>query len=275
MGENEGTVSIIPLNNFDSNTELLRLDEGISLKRISKDELTRLIDAFPHSRSMLRIVLSSINYVIEMSARVRIGDEEVIIFDHGQPRMHDIILALRLLKSGDVIALCGFLLDQNREAYGLAGPSLPKISQNPYFLDQKEVETFKELWKKLRNVKESKPYLSFPLFSFNRTFEEKSPPDRIVDYMTVFESLVCYKEKRMFQPAGRVIGTVVGMLLGNNQTERAEIKEALINSYEVRSAKVHGNLERLQKLQQKIAIDELSMCVANYLRYFLRKFLEE
>ena len=273
MSEHKEHISIVPLNNFDSNVQSLKLDDGICLRRISNDELKKLRETFSGSRSMLMIALTNVNFVLEMNALVSIEGKSVILFDHTQPRVQNIILALRLLKPGDVTVSCGFLLDENREASGLAGPSFPIVSQNRYLLEQEDTDRLVELWKKLQTIQKDKPQLHFPLYQFNKAFEEKFGADKIVDYMVVLESIVFYKEKKSIEPAGKVIGIAIGMLLGNNQNERNKIKKTFEKAYEIRNAKVHGNVEKLKKYQKDI--ERLSVQVEGYLRCALRRLVEE
>lgn len=75
------------------------------------------------------------------------------------------------------------------------------------------------------------------------------------------------------QQAGKVIGTAIGMLLGRNQEERGTIKKALVDACEIRNARVHGNVKKLAKLNEKCGF--LSHTVEDYLRRTLQRFVEE
>ena len=275
MSKGKESTSLVPLNNFDSNIESLRLDDEICLRRISSDELKKLRYSNSGVHSMLWIALTDVKYVLEMSALVQIGGETVILFDHKQPRVSNTILALRLLKTGDVTVSCGFLLDQKGRVSGFTLPPLITPSHNPYFLKQAEIEALKDLRKSLQNVEKDKPYLRFPLFQFTRTFDWKFSVDRIVDFMTIFESIVFHNEAKSIEPAGKVIGISIGMLLGNNQKDRDEMKKMFIKSYSVRNARVHGNVKELKKLQRKHDIGKLSGSMEDYLRRVLKKLIEE
>lgn len=277
MSENaRALLWVVPLNNFSSNIETLKLDDGIYLRSISNDERNKLRDSFPGYHEMLTTALTDVNYVLvlEMKTLVPIEGEIAFRLDR-QPGVHNTILALRLLKSGDVVTSCGFLLNRSWEVSALTGLSFPEFSPNPYILEQKEARTFRRLWKTLQNVKEDKPHMDFPLFQFTRSFDKKNSEDKIVDYMTCFESLIFYNEPRTIEPAGKVIGIAIGMLLGTNQEARDKIKDTFINAYLVRNAKVHGNIGNLKKLRESQDVSKLSTFVEDYLRRALRKFIEE
>ena len=95
-----------------------------------------------------------------------------------------------------------------------------------------------------------------------------------MDCLTGLESLVFYKEGRTIEPAGRVIGIVIGMLLANNQSERTRIKETIAKAYEMRNAKVHGNVEKLEAYDEE-DVNETYKEVEDYLRHSLKKLVEE
>jgi len=273
MSEYEYKISIIPLNNFDSDIEMLKIGKKALLRRIDKNELMNLRLSFPHSATNTMLALTGVNYVLEIDQRMQVDNGSVVAFGHNLSDVRSIILALRLLKPGEVGVSCAFALSKNSSVFGLSGPSLLMHLTQPYFLSKGETARFVELWAKLQNVKSVKPHLDFPLKQFNRTFEEESVDDKIVGYMIALESLVFHREKKAIEPAGKVIGIATSMLIGKNQKERTEIKENLIKAYEVRNAKVHGNLEKLQGYRQEIG--EISTFTEDYVRHALRILVEE
>lgn len=276
MSKTKGSLAVTPLYNFDSTVESLKFDEMACLRRVSNDELDNIKKSFPNIRGVLQFALSNVRYVLEMGAIPPIEDETATLFDHTQPRVDNVILALRLLKPGDVGIPCRFLVDQKWQAYAHSFPTIPLItSPVPYFLKQEEVETLTTIWTELQDIKQTKPHLNFTLFQFTRAFDQKYPEDRIVNYITAFESVVFHNEPKSIEPAGKVIGIAIGMLLGNCQEDRDEIKKVLTKSYAVRNVRVHGNVVELNKLQRKLDINNLTSCVEDLLRRVLRKLIEE
>lgn len=81
------------------------------------------------------------------------------------------------------------------------------------------------------------------------------------------------EEDKTIEPAGKVIGIAIRLLLGNNEKERNEIKKSLIKAYEIRNAKIHGNLKKLEKYRQDV--NKVSIDVEDYLRHAPRRFIEE
>jgi len=260
----EKVVSLTPLNNFDSDVELLKLGGKLCLRRAEDEELPSLLGKLTRDITPYTSLLEA-NFVLEDR-----------IEPPSMKSMNNIVLALRLLKVGDLQALATFQLRGNRVlSLGIHGDLNRMILPfNPYFLKKEETADLIELWKRIQ-VMTPKEHLKFPLRKFKEAYDRSGLAyvDKIVDYMVALESLVFFDEKESIKPAGKVIGIAVGMLLGNNHNERAKIKKTLTRAYGVRNAIVHGNLKKLEKYKQ--GIKKLSLDVEEYLRRVLRKFIEE
>ncbi len=235
MSENtEERKSIVPLVNFSSDVNSVRLNNRLSLRRIDLDELEFLTGLASGYQDTLKDALLDVEYVIEK--RIPTEESEPSLRDWNEKSRHvqAIVLALRLLDVGDVSAPTAFKVDSCSFAISETSPP-PSFSSNSYFLTKAQIKDFKALWKKVQKVKQAKPYLDFPLIQFTKAYDEKSPEDAILDYMIAFESLVFHGERKTFE-GGKVIGISIGMLIGNNQKERTEIKKKLVRAYEVRNA---------------------------------------
>lgn len=274
----EITKLVVLLNNFDSDVEFLKMDNRTDLRRTSEKELKELKKLALQKFSPIGFFTPKVKYVIE----TRIREDELSLecmrieeFEEWQ-YIREIILALRLLHEGDMNAICSFWLEGDR----ISGLSYPEHSQlldeNPYFLKKEETASFKRLWKAIQKIKDDKAYLTFPTEQFTKAFEKRATGfdgEASVDYAIALESLVFHKEERSIEPAGKVIGIALGMLLGNNEKERMEIKRTLEKAYTIRNALVHGNLKKIHK--HKSDLITVSSKIENYLRRTLRRFLEE
>lgn len=269
---NEQLVTIVPLVNFDCDTDFVRLDSSLCLKRISHKEVAGLIRLAPGYRFPLEDVLVDVKYIIEKKlSRDDVDDAE---FSSYAAR---VVLALRLLKEGSIAIPTAFRLDSSRKSSSVSEPT-PRTRVIPgfsplYLLKEEEIPVFKNIWRKLQDVKKEKPHLDFPLAQFAKSFEDIYPEDMVVDCVIALESLVFHKERESIQQAGRVIGIAIGMLLGKNQQEREKIKEKLTKAYAARNAIVHGNMPKIQKYEQEILgiMSDTQGC----LREALRKLVEE
>lgn len=78
---------------------------------------------------------------------------------------------------------------------------------------------------------------------------------------------------RAIEPAGKVMGIALGMLIGADQSEREKIKKILQEAYSIRNAEVHGNVEQLKQYSPKI--DKIRTQLESYIRRTLKKLVEE
>lgn len=91
--------------------------------------------------------------------------------------MRDVVLALSLLKSDNVYTPTAFLLDSTGTSYAVSNTSPINIRfEAPYSLQNKEIEAFIKLWRKLQNVRKEKPYLEFPLGQLSETLDFEAYP---------------------------------------------------------------------------------------------------
>jgi len=265
MSEKKGFMEIVPLINFDSDAGSVKFDEKLCLRRIEPSELSNLIDKLTRDVTPYLSLLKA-DYVLENK-----------IVPLSTKHWNDVILALKLLKLGDLQVLAAFHLNEENRISLSIHDDLHRstLALNPYFLKKEETTELTKLWERVQGMT-SKPYLSFPLRVFAEAYKKgASYDDRIVDYMVAFESLIFHGMDKTIEPAGKVMGIAVSMLLGIDQENRTKIKMTLKNAYEVRNAKVHGNVAKLKKLKAKSNVRLLSMNVEDYLRHALRRFIEE
>jgi len=264
-------IAIVPLANFGSKVDLIRLDNTSCLRRIDDGELRKLKERVSVYLPNLENALFNVTYVIEKKLA---SAKAFRLWNEGSPNVRNIILALRLLNPDAVGTPTSFLLSNDNASFSVNNTSpFPVLAEKEYFLKGEEIACFELLWKKLKQVEKDKPYLTFPLFQFDRAvgaiIYDADSLDSLVDCLTGLESLVFYKEGRTIEPAGRVIGIVIGMLLANNQSERTRIKETIAKAYEMRNAKVHGNVEKLEAYDEE-DVNETYREVEDYLRHSLK-----
>jgi hypothetical protein len=254
---------IVPLYNFDSDAGLVTLHKSLRLRRVESDELENLMAKLTRHVEPYLLLLEA-KYVLED----RIGH-------HSMKDVHDMIVALRMLKAGDFKILVAFHLhERDRMSLGIYD-DIHKVSfsSNPYFLEKREIADSIELWKKMQD-RTSKQYLDFPLGKFMEAYDREGFDDKIVDYMVAFESLVFHHvEGGDTQRICTPMAIAISMLLGNSKDERDTIRKNMQDAYDVRSAKVHGYVKKPKGRKEDIR--QLSMQVEDYLRRALRRFVEE
>jgi len=264
----EKIVAIVPLNYFDSNVESLELGDRLTLRRAGVGEIQKLKESFPTARAVLGLALRNVTYVLE----IELKPDYSLHWDEKSSEVQSTILALRLLKLGDANVSCSFILEDNI----IYQCSLPPTSEprlvNPYFLKKEEVEELKVIWNKLQNIT-SESYLHFPLERFMESYEETTPEDKIVESMVAFESVVFHNVGDIGRK-GIPLAIAVSMFLGNKREERDTIRENIRQAYDVRNARVHGLLDKLEKYRKQNN-GELALKAYDYLRRALRKLVEE
>lgn len=278
MSEKKELVSLVPLSNFNSDVKVIQFKECLCIRQAEEGELDRLLEIAKDYRSMLEQELIDVKYFIEERFLPQPDGNRPSFWGWGEisPNVEDIVLALRLLKEGEIETLTAFLLDPNQESKTITTIApISHLPSEPYFLKKEEVEDLIGLWRRLQDVESKKAQLSFPLKQFARAFEEAYAEDVIVDLMVAYESLVFRRGTESPRPYGRMIGIAIGMLIGRSEGERAEIEKDLKQAYEYRDKIVHGHLRK--KLHDYTIEVEKRIYTKpeNYLRRSLRKLIEE
>jgi len=273
--------AIIPLLNFDSDSEKIVLGEGKSILRMSYKELK---EAAPEMKSGISALtdLLDMKYVLEVIPSTH---DAMSWFEDATRYPVNLIRALRLFKKGAVYAPYKFFshsfnLRLSVPTHGIDTVSVPSVEYTPY------TEAFGVPY--ILNASESNELLAFsktvtdPNFAssihvkkamtrFFRSYSEKEPEDKIIDYCIAFESLFCRGEGAK----GIVISTEASKLLGKDNSEREQIREYLRKAYRVRNFTIHRSIPLVDSLKkQKINDDPETFTykVEDYLRLCIRKF---
>lgn len=255
--------------NFDSDVDNISLGADLCLRRIDGDEIEKLVKLAPGYETTLKVALLDVEFVVEK----RFAKEgDFIKWTEKSQNVLNIILALRLLKPGELFAPTAFFISSKQKSYGVTNThpvanALPKH----FLLKKREVVEFVELWKKLKQLENEKPHLIFALKQLSEPFY--IPEEQLANYMMAFESLVFGRSKEASRPYGRTIGIAISMLLGKSEEERTEIENDLAEAYELRNRIVHGHLKMSKNNEKRMR--KLFDRVKDYLRRSLRKFVEE
>jgi len=271
MSRSKKAVSIIPLTHFECELDIVKLEDGLCIRRIGNDERKKLAKlGAPGYDHTLEMVLNDVEYVIEKKWR----EEQPKVDAECARFTYNIVLALRLLKDGHITTPTSFLIHESGHSISEPRPRV-SLAVDQYLLQRREISTFKELWRRLQNIGESKPHLKFPLAQFSEAFERFAPKDVLIDYMVAFESIVFRRAGKSARPVGIAIGIAIGMFLGNNEKERSVIEKDIRDAYMLRNAIVHGDPDKkFEKYGKEQAID-LIFRTQDYLRQTLKKLIEE
>jgi len=268
MSEKEERVAIIPLSKFDSDVDIIPLEHDLCLRRIVGNEIEELVKLAPGYETTLKAALLDLEFVVEKRFTKKVAFEKWM---EKSRNVSNIILALRLLKPGELFAPTAFFIKTGKQKSSIVTNTRPLANALPeLFLKRTEIADFVELWRKLKPVPEEKPYLIFALKQFSEIFYVLD--DQLVNYMMAFESLV-FRREMVARPHGKAIGISISMLIGKSEEERIKIQNDIVEAYDLRNKIVHGHLE-MSKTHQK-RVRNLFDRVEDYLRRSLRRFVEE
>jgi len=255
----------------------INLVDGIRIRHISKEDLEDLKTwPFPLRRSATELI-SSRMFVLEKRINVENGQS----FDLHKT-MQNIILSLRLLKSGAVFGSYVFsiLMSKKRQMTSMYyEEDRPRTGFGTYTLDFEEVPGLRRLIRKIQGIDFSKrKSLDLACRRFQRAYEEKDAEDRLIDLMIAFEALFLKGEKGV-PSKGEVIAVACSVLLGKNEERRQEIKRTLSEAYSIRNSIVHGSeYSRIESDSKgEVYVDTLPDLVSkveDYLRESIKKLLD-
>ena len=112
---------------------------------------------------------------------------------------------------------------------------------------------------------------------FNKIYEEfygRARFNKLIDLMICSEAL--FLDDKFYRHTGSVIGTACSMLIGENDDEREDIKNAFEDAYAIRNKEVHGgDLGRLNPRATKRLknLEDFNNELISYLRRAIKKLL--
>ena len=267
-----------PLEGFTSTVDEIQLDKNLRIVKISKENFAKLFGlvrfGFPipqnkifHFRFMLERIYETDKIIGEENKKPKFfpSQETKKIFN-------EVISALRLLKAGVV----GYNFIQT---IALDWDPIGGILTNfgiftyPYFghykLENHEIENFKSLFQKIKNAPN---FLDVSITRFNFASDRERPEDKLIDYITAFESLFV-KEK---QELSYRLSVRVALLIGKDKQDRKQIFELIKKAYDLRSKIVHGlKYEKNVKINDKnISIQEFVSKIEEILRTSIKSALQ-
>ncbi len=249
---------VVPLQNFDSEIEEIRLGPRLRVRRIDKDELLWLLNLIVMAGIMPFFKAYQFKFVIEVTA-----ESPKYLGDQGPPipvsdpfdLIGRIVTSFRLLKPGKIS--CSMM----RTIPAIQVPSLPSSgsSREPvpswgskYLLRRGEESTLAEVWQQLENRDFNKPDpVNVALRRFNFSVERSQVEDKMIDLMIAFEALLLNEEG---SPTHK-LALRFAKLLGNTFEERMTLYKEMKGFYKIRSKIVHGESTRTDE-QVVLGVEE-------------------
>lgn len=265
LSEPEWTwLGLANVKNFQSETLLLELGKGITIRGRSYQELSEMGWSEGQLEQLSREWYEG-----------RVNSSHVILTEHKLPKVPEnfvltdgtvyqkavrTIGALRLLKDGDIAMGQMLLLRPVSFDLGLGGgtaamgfPAGGHIAWGrKYGLEESELPSVRDLYDALLRY-DSAPdrayvNLNLALRSFSDIYDRQSlwrDDTRLVDAITAVEALLGTTNEVTFRLAFRV-----AMILGSDDDERIRIFDQMRSYYDTRSSVVHGGSRLYDKLGQ-------------------------
>jgi hypothetical protein len=255
LSEPEWTyLGVANLQNFRSESMLLSLGDGITIRGRSVDELAEMGWSEHRLEQLSREwfeVSGTSSHIILTEHRLPKAPDNLVLSDTtGYQKAARTLLALRLHKDGDVgIGRMWFI----RPASFYLGPGDSVITGYPasfapgsaYTLEEPELSSVRDLYDTLVRydgaLDRASVNLNLALRSFSDIYERRSAfrdDARLVDAVTAAEALLGTRVEVTFRLAFRVAA-----ILGNDDDDRVRIFELMKGYYDTRSRVVHGGSE--------------------------------
>jgi hypothetical protein len=266
----------IPLQNFKSDISRARLDNGLSIRKITCDERQYLLDDLENLNLTFSEVIQ-IKYIVEYRFQ-----ERKIFNEHTSNSFHTdrigivekVITSLRLFKCGDVgyyIVLERPILDTPILAGESRYPSFVSFPQGrTYSLMKKEIHRFRRYYKIISKIDLSKfVRLKIALDRFEYAYQRTSKDDKLLDYVISFEILLGNKDDK--DSLTYKISVRFSRLCQRYYCEREKYSDVMKLIYKLRSAIVHGNENNKEKLWKKVNIDDVEEKLRELIKAYLIK----
>jgi hypothetical protein len=215
----------------------IQILDNVKIRLITKEELERF-KAFNKITFWSRAIseLTHRTFVIELLLTEADREEAI-------SKIFKILLALRLYKKDAVLVKILIFEDpiKSTSAMTVFDSPFPEWFRYPYSVKIEDIEEFMKFVAKVFETDlEKRGSLRIACERFSRSCEEHKDDEKIIDFMIAFEAL--FKSEKVYSNIGKFIGLGCSMLLGEDEKEREDINEFLIDAYWIRNKIVHGSV---------------------------------
>lgn len=249
-----GVEFLVPVRFFDMERECIELEAGLMIERLNDDELDVVGGSFPDQFSSgHRVWYPRFGVKFRTEFKIMSGDSlrggagMDPCYEHAIAKLDQVLVCLRLYKSGDVvrgpisIRNLNPLMGSVMNTAPIQGPY--RASGKTYKLDIAESRRIQEFWKAMISKKtRSKEYLAVAARRFSLAADRHIPEDRIIDLMISAEALFLNDAG---DPGGRGeltyrLSQRAAYFLTEDRVERQKIQVFFKQAYSMRSKIIHG-----------------------------------
>ena len=265
-----------PLEGFYSDTDVIDLDDGWSIRRVSQARLESLLSDGVLPEESWRAVSHAIVWLVETPKQIlEEGQGMRALPEHKrvESSVREVLSGLRLFKNGDVGCR---LMDINRISWSTIGASRAQHYVKPHFgrsyeLKSGEIDQFREFLRLYRETS-GNPALEVAVRRVNYAAERDHQDDHLIDSLVAFESL--YLDDT--QELGYRLSLRVAAAIREMGPERIMVSEDVKLAYNLRSTIVHGGADdEIHKVLKKkgYSYAELLGRIDCYLRESVRFYM--
>ncbi|MGH2592494.1 MAG: hypothetical protein ACRDGG_03180, partial [Anaerolineae bacterium] len=231
-------VGVSNLQNFHSESNLLDLGDGVTIRGRSFEELAGILDWGEWEFDQLTedwLQGAASSHVILIEHKVRKSPKNLILVDSATPwtKAQKALLALRLIKQGDIRIGRMFLARPAAFNFGIGGGHSTGLFSVwypglEYRLEASEITSAQAIYDMLLHLERIQSRaprnLSLALRSFSSIYERQlnQAEDRVVDAITAIEALLKIGTELSFRAAFRTAG-----ILANDDNERTSLFEEI------------------------------------------------
>lgn len=265
---------LTPLINIEIATDVVEISPGVRLVRLKDEQLENWINqnSIISSSPISNMDVLNIKCAIEINSEAHQDKNQARLFSN------KLVDLLRLLTNEKIYPAFTEEVSQegNRPHYKQTsrswGPSL-RLSGTLTTVDASTTNRLVNLWKHLNNSRNA-GIVELAFKRWSDTAERLNIEDKLVDYWVGLESLFAADSNQevKFRASLRIAA-----FLGETPENRKEIYNDMRNSYDWRSAIVHGEFrkpKKIKELNKKCTIHEITEKTGAYLRTSILQLLE-
>lgn len=255
---------MVPLQNFESNKKKIVIEQGIEVRQISEREKEALLSRVINGNS-LESQMDVMRH--KFAAFITLSWDKGITPPDYREKVRKLITTLRLFKAGAVGVSVVYRSESKWQPGHIVGGSGKDIYSIPavgpiFSLNQLEIKDFIAFWIWLHQQPISNS-VEVGLRWFNHGYEDWIVEDKIVSFVTGFESMFLRKGDRKRRNLMSRLPRLLGSVAAINRLETT-IKDI----WDLRSSYIHAEPYPSNASSQLVELSE------NFLRHSIKRYIE-
>lgn len=256
---------MVPLQNFECESKRLVLEQDIEIRELTEREKEKIV-----SRAVggsLENEMEAMRHRFAAIIKLSWAKGSLPSIDH-RGKLNTLLTALRLFKAGGVGANIAYRREPKWQPGHIVGGTGRAIYCVPivgpiYQLNTQEAKDFMNFWKRLYQQKLGKNG-EVAIRWFNHGYEDWIPEDRVVSFVTAFESL--FLRKRDNNKKKKLVNRIPRLL--TNVANRNQLETIVRDLWDLRCSVVHAESYQMSDAPRLAEVAE------RYLRDAIKRYME-